>query len=257
MEDRFVIVVNADDWALEPIRDKAIAECFRRGWVTQTTAVMNCPGLESATELARREGFFDCVGLHINLVYGRPLTSKILKFPEFCNQDGMFNARFHRSLSGRLWLPKQIRDAVEEEVRAQVQLYKRMGYSLMRADSHQHTHNDISITPLIVRILKDEGFRSLRLARNMGVEGTFAKRLYKWLLNGYIRYSGLACSDYFGSVEDFRRVHTSIHRDATIELMCHPMYTVGLVDREDGELTDFYEPFDVTLMDEIARKGRS
>ena len=242
------IVVNADDWALEPIRDKAIVECFHRGWLSQTTAVMNRPGLEAATELARREGIANRVGLHINLIYDKPLTDGIRRCPLFCDDEGIFNAKFHLSAKTRLWLPSAVKRMVADEVRAQVKKYKACGFTLMHADSHQHSHTDFAITPLIVEVLKAEGFRSLRIARNMGNGMSLPNRVYKKLFNSYLKEKGLAFTDYFGSIRDFVVSRDRLPKNARVELMCHPMLTKGGQDCEDGELSDFYHPFDVGLM---------
>ena len=251
-----MLIVNADDWGLEPIRDQAIVECFRRGWITNTTAVMNRPGLETATQLAHEEKFADRVGLHINLVYDRPLTDGIRRDPLFCDKEGMFNAAFHKMTKTRLWLPDSSKRVVAEEVRAQVAVYKAHGYTMMHADSHQHTHNDWSIMPVVVAALKENGFRSLRIARNMGAGLRLGKKIYKGLYNFYLRHQGLAYSDYFGSIADFLSCREDLPKEATVELMCHPMLTVGKEDRVDGTLTDFYRPFDEQVMNEIARLAR-
>lgn len=248
------LIVNADDWALEPLRDKAIVECFHRGWLDQTTAVMNRPGLEQATELARREGLMDRVGLHVNLIYGRPLTEGLRRCPLFCDADGLFNARFHMSTKSRLWLASDVKRLVADEVRAQARLYKRLGYGLLHADSHQHAHNDFSITPVIVSILKEEGFRTLRIARNIGPGLSSVKKAYKALFNGYLKRTGLAFTDYFGSIADFRQAQKNLPKDATVELMCHPMWTIGSEERADEKLSDFYKPFDGDFMEKFRQE---
>lgn len=242
------IIVNADDFALEPIRDKAIVECFHRGWISQTTAVMNRPGLENARELAMREKLMGKIGLHINLIYDKPLTDEIRKFPLFCDSEGKFNAAFHMSSFTRLYLSRSIKEAVAREVRAQICKYKKFGFTLMHADSHQHSHTDFAITPLLVDILKTEGFRSLRIARNLGEGMSFLKRQYKRLFNSYLRHRGMAFTDYFGSIHDYLTCRNQLADDACVELMCHPMFTIGTADREDGVLTDFYKPFDPNVM---------
>lgn len=247
------IIVNADDWGLEHIRDKAIVECFRRGWLTNTTAVMNRPGLERATEFAHAEGFADRVGLHVNLTYGCPLTDAIRRQAFFCDSEGCFTGAFHRHAKSRLWLPSEARRAVADEVRAQARCYKEQGYAMMHADSHHHSHTDLAIATVIVEVLKSEGFRTLRISRNIGAGLGGLKSVYKKLFNGHVRRKGMAFSDYFGSLEDFAVSIDSIPCSATVELMCHPMFTIGHEDREDGDLTDLYHPFDEALMNRIVK----
>lgn len=242
------LIINADDWALEPTRDKAIVECFRRGWITQTTAVVNRPGLDVAVALARDEGLLDYIGLHINLMYDRPLTEGLRRCPLFCDAEGFFNGRFHETTKTRLVLPQSVKTLVADEVRAQVRKYKDCGFRLMHADSHQHSHTDFAITPLIVEILKSEGIRTLRIARNLGEGMSLPNRTYKKIFNAYLRRQGIAFTDYFGSIHDFVVSRNQLPKNARVELMCHPMLTKERQDCEDGELTDFYKPFDVELM---------
>ena len=247
------IKVNADDWGLEPIRDKAIVECFRRGWLNSTTAVMNRPGLDAATEYAHEAGIADKVGLHINLTYDKPLTDPIKRYRIFCDDDGLFNGAFHSKTVTRLWLPSDVKAAVATEISAQIRKYLEQGYTMMHADSHHHVHTDFAITPIVVALLREYGFRTMRISRNFGQGIGRRKALYKTLFRTYIRQTGLAHSDYFGSLQDFKDCGMQLPKNAKIELMCHPMFTIGREDREDGVLTDLYNPFDEAQMEGISK----
>ena len=69
------LIVNADDFGLNEIENRAIAEAFEKGLIDRTTLLVNMPFAEDAMRLASEKGFADRVGLHVNLTSGRPLTS--------------------------------------------------------------------------------------------------------------------------------------------------------------------------------------
>ena len=77
------IVRNADDFGKSTEINNAILTCFKDGLIDRTTIMVNMPGADEAAELAREEGFFDKVGLHLNLTEGEPLTDEIKQNPLF------------------------------------------------------------------------------------------------------------------------------------------------------------------------------
>ena len=68
------MVINADDFGYSESVNKAISDCFEKGLINRTTIMVNMPQAEAASELARTNGFFDKVGLHINLTEGKALS---------------------------------------------------------------------------------------------------------------------------------------------------------------------------------------
>ena len=121
------VYVNADDYGLDENRTRAILQAKEEGWISTTTAIVNSPWFEKAVELARGSRLYDNIGLHLNLTEGTPLTDSIKKSPLFCDENGQFNAVFHRSKKCRLVLPEFERNAVKEEVAAQFEKYRQSG----------------------------------------------------------------------------------------------------------------------------------
>ena len=76
------LIIHADDFGINESVSRCIAECIDRGWVSETSLMVNMPYADDAVELARQRGFDERVGLHLNLSEGRPLTREILRFPE-------------------------------------------------------------------------------------------------------------------------------------------------------------------------------
>ncbi len=71
------LIVNADDFGYSHDVNMAIVEAFEKGYITNTTIMVNMPGFDEAVELSKKYGFFDKVGLHLNLFEGVPLTGGI------------------------------------------------------------------------------------------------------------------------------------------------------------------------------------
>ena len=249
------VIINADDFALRESVSLAICECFRRRLITQTTVMVNMPFFQQAVELAKRQGIFDRIGLHLNLTFGFPLTDDIKRSRLFCDPEGRFSARFHLSRFYRLWLPQFERMAVAKEIKAQMSRYVETGFPLMHLDSHHHSHTDIAITKIVIPLAEHFGFKTVRLSRNLAI-GSFLKRLYKKVVNRRFRRSALKTGDYFaGGVSDTGRVQLTEMPDATcMEVMSHPRYEMinGEYVVADDNLYDFKTPISV-LEDQVAR----
>ena len=84
------IIINADDLGLTKESNYGILKAFERGYVTQTTLIVNSRGSREGAAIAHNYGFQDKTGLHLNLSEGFPLTddikqySKYVKNGEFC-----------------------------------------------------------------------------------------------------------------------------------------------------------------------------
>lgn len=224
-------VVNADDFGISTSVNEAIAECFKRRIISNTTLMVNMDASKEAVVLARENGFDDRVGLHLNLTAGYPLTGNIRKCPSFCNKKGEFNAAFHLKTSSRLHLNSFERMCVYEEAEAQINRYLSFGLPEKHLDSHHHVHTDLSVWNTIKPLLAKYNFRSVRLGRNMYKKASLFNRLYKLKLNGSIKRDGYAFSQYFGSYKDLRECYKELN-GTVIEVMTHPMYN------EEGVLVD-------------------
>lgn len=240
-------IVNADDYGHDRNRTEAIRECFRNGLLTQTTAMVNMPYCDEAIECARKDGIQERIGLHLNLTFGRPVTANIARSRLFCDENGFFTGRFHRSRVWRMWLPHFERQAVAEEISAQMDRYCSFGLPLMHIDSHHHSHTDPVILGIVIALAKQKGFRSIRLSRNLPIANSFLKRIYKRRVNCMIKKSALASSDYFGAVSDVASALSSLPDDVTVEIMTHPIYVKGDTmplnceyHNTDGELSDTF-----------------
>ncbi len=231
------LIVNADDFGKDESVTSAICEAFEKGLIQRTTLMTNMPFAKEAMDLARKCGFDDRVGIHINLTSGTPLTDGIKKDPVMCNEAGDFSAEFARNKKTRFFLPKDTKRHVESELRAQLDRYAELGGTLWHIDSHHHVHTDPSVYSVLKKVIKDYPVTSIRLSRNMFRGKNPLMRLYKTIFNTSVRKYCRVCPDYFGSAEDYRDFltdHPDIAKTSEVEVMVHPVYD------DNGILSDEY-----------------
>lgn len=222
-------IVHADDFGYSESVNSCINECIQKGWVSETSLMVNMPGCESAVELANRYGYAHRVGIHLNLTEGVPLTDEIKGFSRFCT-NGKFNKKFHLSLASRLVLSKAESKAAFNEIDAQMRKFLSYGRMMMRIDSHHHSHTDWSIYRLLGPLAMKYGFGAMRITANchrvrLDVE------IYKKILNSNIR-KNFKTRDYFDGI-----VPGILDKDVgRVEVMVHPLIW-------EGVLCDSRKPF--------------
>lgn len=227
------LIIHADDFGISESVSKCVAECFAKGWVTETSLMVNMPYAEKAVELARRNGFADKVGLHLNLSQGMPMTEDIRQFPRLCNPDGSFNKRFHHDIVSRFILSRAESTAIKKEIGAQIDKFCSYGGLLMKIDSHHHVHTDWSIYRILEPLALSAGFEAMRISATSHKVGLM-KELYKRFLNHRIagRFNTTAHFDGFNHA-----LVELVKPGGYVELMTHPMYGA------EGEILDTKSPY--------------
>lgn len=128
------LIVNADDFGLAPCVTRGILHAHRNGLVTSATLLPNMPGFDHAVTEARTTPTLG-VGVHLNLIRGRPLTPSPVSNP-LVGADGFF-----------LPTRKAIRDAArsshylnaaEAEYRAQIRRVLESGLAPTHVDFEKH-----------------------------------------------------------------------------------------------------------------------
>jgi len=214
------VIVNADDFGYSTTINRAIVTCFDRGLISSATIMANMPGFDEACALAKSRGLTNCIGVHLNLTEGLPLTAAIQRNYALCDVSGRF--RRHRSRV----LSRIDRDMIAAEVSAQIQRCRNAGLPLTHADSHQHVHTEPMVLMAIQPVLKRFGIRHLRISRNMDSLSAFStKRIAKSCFNRWIALHGLRGTRFFGTVENFehfRRMNWL--SGSSFEILTHPSF---------------------------------
>ena len=223
MENR--LVVNADDLGFNKSCSEAIALAFEKKLISSTTAMANGEYIEQAYKLALEGGFCDKVGIHIVLTEGEPLTEGIKSDPFFC-EGGVFHNRINRlKRTGK----KEI-EHLKEEVSAQIEKLRSLGFPLSHADSHHHIHTDVFFIGAIEEVLKKYGINKIRLHRNFG-DMSFYKKIIKNMFNARLVRHGFVTVSKMGSLDDLENYPETI-KEYPCEIMVHPDFD------KDGRLVD-------------------
>ncbi len=235
------VIINGDDFGMSRKVNQAIAECFDKRILTSTTLMVNMPYADEAVELAKKQGFYESVGIHLNLTGGIPLTDNIKKMKRFCRNDGSFSAYFQKHTATRLKLTKEELACVAEEAEAQIRKYISYGLPERHLDSHHHVHTNLPIWKVLVPLLHKYDFHSVRLSRNLFRSTAPLNAIYKKYYNTGLKKSRFITTEYFGSYKDLKKCGDMLKNNALLELMLHPMYS------ETGQLMDTKNS-----MDEVA-----
>ncbi|AXJ04382.1 hypothetical protein CFN16_09645 [Pseudomonas fluorescens] len=210
------VIVNADDFGLSPNENAVILGAFQAGVISSATAMANMPAFEAACAMARLPLLEGRIGLHFNLTYGRPLSRAILERRTFCDSHGVFDLNLPRH---SLWLSREDRKAVQEELQAQWQRCVDHGVRPSHLDSHQHVHNIWPIGEIVARFAAHQGV-PVRLARNLGQNLSLPKRVFKSLLNRRLQGLAGATADYVCTPVDLRNAPAPT--DGVLEIVAHP-----------------------------------
>lgn len=220
------IIINADDFGISECVNDAIIKSFKNGYINRTTVMVNMPGFEDACEKAKHNGLQNRVGLHLNLVEGKPLT-KDIQLTSLCDENGYFSGNTLFGEKGYLLRNKE-REAVAKEIDAQIKKFLEKGFSLKHLDSHRHTHCRPSVLPIVLSLAKENGFYSIRLSRNIPQNDiTGLKLVYKKIINKAISHFNLLNDKdiekvtFFGSANDVEKI-LDIEMCGIVELMMHP-----------------------------------
>ena len=218
------VIINADDFGFNSNVNSAVLESFSKSLCSSTTIMPNMPGFEEACELSHQHGLAGCVGLHLVLSEGVPLSDNIKKCARICDREG----RFHSSRRKHLfWLDSAEKNAVFEEMCAQVDRCREHGIQLTHVDSHHNVHVEWGVGSILLLVAKDKGLRYIRLGRIWDTRTTWIKRLYRRCFNLRLMTAGFAATRHCCMVEDIeylkRRKGQNSANDA-LEIMIHPVF---------------------------------
>lgn len=216
-------IIHADDFGKNESVTRAIDDVMKCGLCNETSLMVNMHYSDDAVSIARRNGYADKVGLHVNLTEGTPLTDRIRRCPRFCNQDGTFNKKFHMKSCSRFLLSLEERKAVSEELSAQLDKFSRYGGLMMRIDSHHHIHTDWSVYHLLKPLALAKSFKSMRISADLH-KVRIDKEFYKRLYNRDVRR-------HFDTTDHFDGANNAglFCGSGTVEVMVHPMFVDGIL----------------------------
>jgi hopanoid biosynthesis associated protein HpnK len=153
------LVINADDFGLDPAVNAAIAKAHTDGLLTSASLLIAAPHAAEAIEFARFHPHLG-VGLHLCLVDGRSAALPD-KIPSLATAMGQLPPSPF-ALSVRLSSNKQLETDIEIELRAQISQFMTTGLRPTHFDTHQHTHLHPRVRNIVARLAREYGVTYIR-----------------------------------------------------------------------------------------------
>ena len=162
------LVVNADDLGLAGSVNRGIIESIDRGVVTSTSLMVNMAATDDAisrlADWLSRTSSADratlSVGLHFNIVAGRPLAS----CPTLLGASGEFAGL--AALAWRHFARRLGADDVRRELEAQLaraqRLLEPLGLRVTHIDSHRHAHSFPVVFDAVIQVARHHGIAHVR-----------------------------------------------------------------------------------------------
>lgn len=132
-EMRRQLIINADDLGLSEEVSLGIEQSYTTGVVSSASLMANMPGFDEGVQVALRNPDLG-IGVHLNLIRGKPITSVDDAFPLLANGKFIDNI-FH---IGRLSANPDYLRAAENEYRAQIEKILDSGVKPDHLDFEKH-----------------------------------------------------------------------------------------------------------------------
>jgi predicted glycoside hydrolase/deacetylase ChbG (UPF0249 family) len=230
------LIVNADDLGLAESVNRGIIEAIEKGIVTSASLMVNMPACEDAIRRlaeARARGVAPSIGLHFNVVAGRPLGAcRTLTHA----RSGEFLPML--VLAWRAWAGRLNLREVQDELEAQLHKAKKslipIGLQVTHIDSHRHAHCLPGVFDVVVQAARRHGIVHVR--HSCDAPGTQLGRPHAMLASRLLRamvaklepiddvqFAGIAMMGSRSFDSDITRLIASLPAGTT-ELMVHPGY---------------------------------
>jgi len=156
------VIFTADDFGLSPALNGAVALAHRRGLLRGASLMAAGPQIEAAFRMARELPGL-CLGVHLTLIQGRAVLPPA-KIPHLVDAQGNF---FHNPVTTGwryFWEPRLLPE-IKEELRAQIEVIGRAGFTPWHLNGHVNLHLHPKIFPLVVDLAREYRIPAVRLAR--------------------------------------------------------------------------------------------
>jgi predicted glycoside hydrolase/deacetylase ChbG (UPF0249 family) len=216
------LIINADDFGLKSSVNKAIVDSFNTGLINSATIMVNMPGFEEAVELAHKNKIISRIGVHLTLSAGSALTEEIVKSKLFYSGEECGVKKFKNRL---FIISKSGRSSIYNEFGAQIEKARKAGIRITHVDTHHHLDDVLTITQIILALLKKHGIPSMRILNNLNRSTGVHKLSYRKLINLFIKSQRAAFSDYFGNQFEgisLLRSNKPGCDNKKLEIMVHP-----------------------------------
>lgn len=248
------IIVNADDFGLDPVVNSEIAKGLQEGYISSATILANSDYLDDVAQIIEQNPK-KSFGVHLNISYGRSITQNpVFNKYGIMGEDGLFimKAAFKNCPNANPELQK----AIEDEWLAQIDLLKNKGIALSHVDGHHHCHTWYGLADALCHVLKETRIQRVRskfrypvkknaktvckmvacnvlypmrsfiYLSNKAKLRTIGDDIYQQDFRTRLQKQGFILPDYFCSFNEFCARYKAgellLPENCSIELMLHP-----------------------------------
>ncbi|HEX7698358.1 MAG TPA: ChbG/HpnK family deacetylase [Candidatus Acidoferrum sp.] len=256
------LIVNADDLGWTDGVNRGILEAFHHGIVTSTSLLANGAAFAGGVEAARLAPGLG-VGVHLNLSDGPPVAERET-ITSLLNDDGEFAGGPEKLLLRRARRGLRLAE-VESEWDAQIQKVRDAGIAPTHLDGHKHVHMLPGLFEIALKLAKRHDIGAIRVSleasslraalssgskQHAGVlmkQGVQARGLKLLARDAreQAEHAGISTADYFcGIAQTGELTRDGVAQfvkslpDGTTELMCHPGYADGALQKTRTRLQD-------------------
>ncbi|MEP7000016.1 MAG: ChbG/HpnK family deacetylase [bacterium] len=240
------LIINADDLGFAPGVNRGIVEAHEAGTLSSASMMVNTPAFLEAAALARDRVPTLGVGLHLNLLTGRPLAIAPTLTDPRTGQFYPLGELARRAMIGRV-----SGSDVRRECDAQLAALSAEGIRATHLDSHRHTHALPGILAPVLASARSAGVRMVRRPLDQPTPSDPVASAKMLVLNGAWRvamrhvttedHALLACSPNFrgialqGAPDIEGRLLALIDRlpPGVTEIMLHPGYDDEVLAAQD------------------------
>lgn len=223
------LIINADDYGYFSCVSRGILQAAKSGKLTATGVMANSPDLLAQLRWLENVDNLD-LGVHLNLSYGRPLTTAMAE--KLTASKSCFPGVYAMTLmiiTGRISI-----NTVRDEWRAQIEACQ--GRSLLFLNSHEHIHMLPPLYKLTLELAEEFRIPHVRLTaadwsglqvgkaglRNVLMQGMQTINQFRFKHQAPI-FLGLNPSGKLNFLY-LEKIFANLQPGKTYELMCHPGY---------------------------------
>jgi len=217
------VIINADDFGINRKVTNEISRLIKSGLISSTTIMANGTELETVMAVVASNPSVS-FGVHVCLSEFTSLTkSEVFYKNHLTDASGEF-------VKKAIMLVRhpcvELKNAVIDEIEAQIETIRILGAPISHIDSHHHVHTINWLYPLFCEVAQRYGIKKMRLGQEfMDVRSKLHLFQYwnRKKLNKTIKNSFTAADMFMSYSNAVKYVETIKNNGAqTIELMCHP-----------------------------------
>ena len=216
------IIVNADDFGINEVVTSEIERLIEKGCVTSTTIMANGTCLDEVKRFAASHPEVS-FGVHLCLSEFASITkSEGLRKAGLTDENGVFIKKAIFSLKNLE--DRSVQKAIKDELCAQIEIIKALGFTISHADSHHHIHTLYPLHTVIEEVLRSNGIKRIRLCvgfNTLRSKAHVLNYIRHIKLNRYYKSHFITADGFYG-FQSFVSERVPLRDGQVIELMCHP-----------------------------------